>query len=785
MHRYMRKAYITVVAVGLVASAGTAADAAPTGGGGSASGPVVRLTTPGGGMAVVRRDDVGVPHVVASGYRSVAYGLGHTFATDNICTMEQIVLTVSGERSRWFGAETAPQPDLLAPFGTNLESDLYNRSVNQTGEVERLLHEPTPIGPSADARDLVRGYVEGFNRYLRDTGVDGISDPACRSAAWVRPLTELDIWRHVHTFGMQASAAFAPGMIAAAPPGATKRGGPTPSTLDRFTAAREAMAAGSNAVAVGKDASATGSAMVLANPHFPWLGNGRFYRMRLTVPGRLDAAGSAPFGVPVVGLGYNKSLTWTHTVSSAVPIVVHRLTLTPGDPTSYLVDGASRPMRTQRVVVPTGPQDGGDPVVRTLYRTEDGPLALLDADHRWSDTTAYAVQDMNEGSLRQIDAFFAESRARSVDELRSAHAEWQGNPFFTTIAADATGRVRFDSTTVVPHVTDEHAAKCVVPGDRPIFDATGLAILESSTSDCALGADADAVAPGIMGPARLPELVRTDWVSNSNDSPWLTNPADPLDYPRVVGDTGTTRSLRTRFGATVIDARLRDGGRVDAAELAAMVFDNVVFSATLTRDDVLAVCRAHSDVRLDGDVVDLRPACAVLRDWDDTANVDSRGAVLWQAIWQQLQSLPDGGWATPFDPTAPLSTPTGLRREDPAVPAAVAAAVRAMGELGIPVDVPTGAVQRVSLPAGDVPIHGCASQAGCYNSILTGSAIGYPDSAAVVMGTSHVFVATVSNRGVSARTVLAYSQSADTTSPYFSDQTLSFSRERLLKDRVS
>ena len=42
---------------------------------------------------------------------------------------------------------------------------------------------------------------------------------------------------------------------------------------------------GSNAVAVGRDRSFNGRGMLLANPHFPWVGGMRFYEMHLTIPG--------------------------------------------------------------------------------------------------------------------------------------------------------------------------------------------------------------------------------------------------------------------------------------------------------------------------------------------------------------------------------------------------------------------------------------------------------------------------------------------------------------------
>src|SRR5262249_13196977 len=46
----------------------------------------------------------------------------------------------------------------------------------------------------------------GYNRYLRDTGTAHLPDPTCRGAAWVRPITALDIWTLIYNFDQTAGA---------------------------------------------------------------------------------------------------------------------------------------------------------------------------------------------------------------------------------------------------------------------------------------------------------------------------------------------------------------------------------------------------------------------------------------------------------------------------------------------------------------------------------------------------------------------------------------------------
>ena len=54
--------------------------------------------------------------------------------------------------------------------------------------------------------------------------------------------------------------------------------------------------------------------MVLANPHFPWRGTERFWMAQLDVPGQYDVEGGTLMGFPLVGIGFNRNIAWTHTV---------------------------------------------------------------------------------------------------------------------------------------------------------------------------------------------------------------------------------------------------------------------------------------------------------------------------------------------------------------------------------------------------------------------------------------------------------------------------------------
>ncbi|MGW0591307.1 penicillin acylase family protein [Streptosporangium sp. NPDC002607] len=119
-------------------------------------------------------------------HSSLIIGYGYAFAQDNLCVLASWLVTLRGERSRYFGA-TAMSDDPIRPV-TNFASDVYYKSVADSGVVRRLLARPAPVGPSDELRRMVDGYAAGYNRYLADTGVANLPDPTCRGKAWAGPI---------------------------------------------------------------------------------------------------------------------------------------------------------------------------------------------------------------------------------------------------------------------------------------------------------------------------------------------------------------------------------------------------------------------------------------------------------------------------------------------------------------------------------------------------------------------------------------------------------------------
>jgi acyl-homoserine-lactone acylase len=744
------------------------------------------------GRVEIRRTEHGIPHIQARSFLGMGYGFGYAFAQDNLCTMADTYVTVDAQRSRYFGADGSYVQRGNGTVTNNLDSDLYWQSVKDSRIVERLLAQGGRFRVSSELRRALRGYVAGYNRYLRSVGGRrGVPDPTCRGRAWVRPISLATAYRRLYQLSGLASAGVAiPGVAAAQPPGAAaaaRTRGADAHALAQGLLARPVMqAAGSNAVAVGRAATRDRRhGLLIGNPHFPWTGPERFYQAHLRIPGKLDVAGAMLYGVPLVLIGHTRSLAWSHTVSTAYRFTPYELKLVPGSPTSYLVDGKPVEMTRRTVSVRVREGSGLRTVSRTLYGSRWGPIfnELQGTPLPWSGTSAFAFADANAENLRAFSHFLATNRAQSVRQELRVLRRYEGLPWVNTIAADRSGHALYADIGTIPHVSNDEAQRCNTALGGAIFAQVGLPILDGSRSACAWGSDRDSAVPGIFGASRLPHLQRSDYVTNSNDSYWLSNPERPLEgYARIIGDERTQRTLRTRIGLIMTQGVIRGGG-FTRRRAQAMTFSNRQYGGELVRDGLVGLCRALPGGMAplsSGGTIAVGDACDVLARWDLHENLRSRGAILFRRFWWHAPGAA-GLFSRQFDFRDPVLTPSGFNAADPANRVALGDAIRDLGLAGIPLDAAPGDVQRrENVP---VPIHGGPGDPNGQFNAISAPFVEGRGFAPVEHGSSFVQVVTW-NRGrcPNAATILTYSLSSNPRSRFFADQTRLFSRKRWLSD---
>jgi acyl-homoserine-lactone acylase len=750
---------------------------------------------PTGRQVQVERTQYGVAHITANDYEGLAYGTAYAYAQDNVCQLADQLVTARGDRSRFFGAATTGVLGLRTL--PNSQIDLFIR-----GHMDDAALSKARENLSANEKATLRGYVAGYNRYLRDTGAANL--PAdCRNAAWVTPMTPADLARVTENSMVLAGVgAMADAILAAQPPvktGTATRDGfdaePQVSAVDAAKVLAEYSInsrdgaggeLGSNGWAFGRNTTPDGVGVLLGNPHFPWAGNNRFWQLHLTIPGELDVMGATTGASPFVAIGFNHDVAWTHTVSTGKRFTLYELALDPADPTTYIVDGQKRKMVPRTVSLPL--PDGAAPVQGTQWLTDWGPvLVIARAGITWSAARAYAIRDANTLNARSLQAWQRMNKARSVADLRAA-MDNQGLPWVNTIAVDRAGNAMYADLSVVPDVSAEMLKRCAPSAPAAaLFASAGLPVLNGSRSDCAWHVDAGVAAPGITPPARMPVVVTPDWVQNSNDSFWLSQPSAPVTgISPLVGPVDVPQRLRTRMAIHEIGARLegRDGlpgNKMGVNEVRGVIFRDGNLAGMLVMDDLLAACNAPGAALSSQQ----KEGCMALAPWDRTNDIGAKGAPLFREFWRKAKDIP-GVWRVPFDPAQPATTPAGLRMSDATVNAAV---MKALGDAvgivkaaGFPADVALGQAQYREVRGVRVPIHGGDEFEGVLNKVESpGQPTLSPGGYRVSFGTSYVQAVTFDARGPVAFGLLTYGQGSSADSPYAYDQLPLFSAKQWLR----
>ena len=690
----------------------------------------------------IRWTSYGIPHVKADDWGSLGYGFAYATATDGICVFAHEVVKANGTLSADFGASDE-----------NLASDTFYRAIITPDKVQK-----NAAAMSNNMRAYSSGFVAGYNRFINDNKQN--LPAACAGEKWIRPINELELGRMFIAFGIRyGTGNFTAGIAAAAPPGepvATVQ-------LDYDVTPK----IGSNAIALGSDLTQSGKGILFGNPHYPWHGPARFHMIHTTIPGELDTMGASLLSGSFVVIGFNKDIAWTHTVSTALRLTLFELELNPENSMQYRYGDEYRDMEMIQVAVPLAEGDSK----QTIYMTHHGPVLVSD-ELPWTQTRAFAVRDALLNNDAAFSTYEALQTAASVADVEAAISK-QGIYFVNTIAADRHGSAFYADISSTPHLDMDILTNCR-------RDVTGLppqvVVLDGSSPECEWRDDPRSAIPGNLPADEMPRATSTRYFTNSNDSYWLSNPDEPLEgYLPTIGPEKSARTLRTRAGLVFLNERLEMGNKLKPDDIQSLLLSHRHFGAELLLDDVLILCENDSEIAL---------SCDVLRAWDRTANIDSRGMQVWTEFWEIARHI-GGLYAVPFDPDDPVNTPRGIATDNPlvrgAVREALAAAQQRLVDADIELDLPWGDVQFAERNGTRIPVPGGPGRHGMFSYINTDftNGKGYTP---IVHGNSYIQVVTWDDDGVpDARGILTYSQSPEADSPHYYDQTELYARGEWLQ----
>lgn len=660
-------------------------------------------------------DTWGVPHIFAEDRVAMTYAFGWAQMRSHADLLLRLYGRARGRAAEYWGAD-------------HVDSD---RWVVTNGIPERA-HEwwgqQSPV-----VRALLEAFAAGINDYASEHG-DAITD----SLEQVLPVRPVDVLAHIQRvvlFTFAANPGAISSQIEAWQSTHDSTDAPAPPSQPVPAEVR-----GSNAWAIAPERSASGNAMLLMNPHLPWGDAFTWYEAQL-VAEEVNAYGAALVGFPLPGIAFNESLGWTHTVNTHDGADLYSLRLAED---GYAWDGGVRAFVTREHVIRVKQAEGNvteEPF--TVRWSLHGPVLAT------TDSTALALRVIGLDHPHLVEQTWQMLAARNLNEFEAALRRLE-IPTFTVMYADRDGHILhlFNGLVPIRWGGDWAYWSGVVPSER------------SWTIWAQYHAYQDL--PRLLDPP-------TGWLQNANDPPWTTT--IPIALRASNYSPYMAPPPRMSFRAIRSARMLAENEDITFDEMIAFKHSTRAGAADHVLEDVIHAARLHGSPLT-------KRAADVLELWDRQTNAESRGAILFQELMQQLAAHP-GPNGSPFDAdwslVAPLSTPDGIADPEGAA-LALDAAAREVEQKHGSLDRPWGDVYRLQIDALDLPANGGPGRLGIFRvtqfePMTDGrfrASSGDSFVAAVEFGTP-----------VRARALLSYGNASQPGSPHRTDQLPLYARKQL------
>lgn len=403
------------------------------------------------GSGEILWDSFGVPHIYARTEAGGFYGFGFAQAQSHGNLLLHLYGEARGRAAEYWGDAFADQDRRL------IANDVPPRAA-------RWFRQQTP-----QMRKDLDAFAAGINAYAA-----AHRDKLDPQVLQVLPVTGIDVLAHAHRLMNYVYIA-------------------SPQRVLGSSSAGEA--GGSNAWAVAPSRSASGKAMLLANPHLGWAPSQlTYYEAQITTPG-LTLYGATQVGLPVLRFGFNHDLGFTNTVNTIAGSTSYRLTLADG---GYRFDGKTLPFTIARKSFKVRQADGSLRTVAFDQRaTVQGPVFELAGG---KGTIALKVAGLDRpGALEQ---YLEMGKAKDIAAFEAALKTLQV-PMFNIIYADRAGHILYLDNGILPR----HADGDFASWSKPVAGDTSATLWKDVHSYADL--------PKVIDPP-------SGFVQNANDPPWVS-----------------------------------------------------------------------------------------------------------------------------------------------------------------------------------------------------------------------------------------------------------------------
>ena len=678
-------------------------------------------------QVTIRRDNFGVPHILADTEEAAAFGMGYAQAEDHAVEIARRFITARGEQAKF--------------FGTGAESDFRMKRYGNHEVARDRFHELSTLFQS-----MMNAYAAGFNLYV-ERNRKQLPD-------WIPAFTGVDVLAQGRAEVMRF--AFSEAMISGVQMKypADSQAGAISSTLKRSDVAegygQDLM--GSNMWALAGSRTTSGKTILLGNPHQPWAA--LYWEAHITVPGKINFYGSTFVGRPVLTTGFNEYLGWSHTVNYPDLADIYVLTLDPKNPEAYIFDGKPMPLTKKEVAVEIKQPDGKIGTERRTYRYSHlGPVI-----HQTRDK-AFAIKSAILDEFRYYEEWYALSKSKNLQEfianLKSNHI-----PMFNIAYADVDGNIMYVWNGTVPKRLDDGTDySAEVPAGTSKYVWKEMHRLEE-----------------------LPQLINPagGYVQNCNDPPWWTSlraPLDPRKYPSYI-EPGHRLLLRSQMSLEMLEGQQK----FSLEDVKRLKYQSRMMVADRVKPDLIKAIRA-----VENPSADLKRGLAIIEAWDNSVSRDSRGSVLFKKFWDAYAQENKTPYAIAWDVNNPAKTPRGLSDAKLAVRLFEEAVKWTKKTYGSE-DVAWGEVHRLRLGETDLPVGGESGLYGVFRVVQYAAApdgklvIGSVEKGKPMQGGGDGWIFAVEfSKPVVAYSVLAYGETSDTRSKHSTDQAALFANQQYKK----
>jgi len=510
----------------------------------------------------IYRDNWGVPHIVGNKDKDSIYGLAFAHAEDDFNTIQDIILASKGKLAKKYGKDGAPNDYMV-----------------QLLKIWEVVENNYTSQLSPDIREICDAYADGLNHYA-------LLNPK-KIVRGLFPIAGKDIVAgFVHRtplmFGLDdvLSKLASNNELTIAQNDFNVNNQPFDQTL-----------LGSNVIAVSPNRSADGHTRIAINSHQPWSGPVAWYEAHLKSNEGLNIVGGLFPGSPVVFVGHNQNLGWSHTVNRPDLIDVYELQIHPENKNKYLFQGRWEELEVSKAILPVkifGPLSWK--FKKEILWSVHGPVIR-------NDSGTFAIRYSGYGEIRQVEQWFRMNKSKNLNDFVNA-MEMLALPMFNTLYADKDGNIYYVYNALLPiRGSDSYNWNGIIQGTT-----------------------ARALWRGYFSFDQLPQILNPEsgFLQNCNSTPFLaTDGADNPDksfFPQNLGIElfQTNRALRAHetFGKDKSITREE--------------FYNYKFDTKYSTKSVMAVNLKRFLNEASSNDADILKALSILKNWNldtDSTNI--------------------------------------------------------------------------------------------------------------------------------------------------------------------